>query len=560
MPAPSQADVPVIAKPPRRRTGIGTEQCVVLLLLLCLATGAFGSDARIANADDAATWHRQTLDGHYRVELRPADEPLSLTSPGKWRIELKDQSNRSVDAQQLVIMGGMPEHGHGLPTSPRVTRRLGAGSYEIDGVLFNMYGRWDVVVGVAGPAGPDKAEFRFVVEPVSSSGPAAGRWTAQELALMRSLAMPDERPRKNDASNEFLQNVEAIELGRDLFFDPGLSAGKDISCASCHDPTLHFTDGKPRSFGSHELQRNSPTLLGASHADWFYWDGRRDSLWAQALTPIETPGEMDSNRTSAVRYVMSSSAHGVRFARLVGTLPPADDLPDAAGPYAGSAEKAAWSRLNEPQRRVINRAFAAIGKIIAAYVATLEPEPSRFDRYVASVDARADDDTIMSDSERRGLRLFLDPQKTQCIRCHNGPYLTNFSFSNIGTGNSLDGSLPDFGRMIGLRAALVDEFNCIGRYSGVAPDKCRHHQFVAQGHADNGAFKVPTLRNVAETGPYMHDGRFADLRSVLEYYREPPPQETTNHELPPLDLTDNELRDLAAFLEALTSERPQVPP
>jgi cytochrome c peroxidase len=108
---------------------------------------------------------------------------------------------------------------------------------------------------------------------------------------------------------------------------------------------------------------------------------------------------------------------------------------------------------------------------------------------------------------------------------------------------------------MGLRSALIDEFNCVGPYSDGGPGDCGHHQFAVQGHADNGAFKVPTLRDVGRTAPYMHDGRFEGLAEVLEFYREPPPRDITNHELPALDLTDQELRDLASFLESLDSTK-----
>jgi len=502
----------------------------------------------------AAPLEQQSESDLYTIVIEPRAGDIPIAERHAWTIEIRDGKGAPVEPTQLAFYGGMPGHGHGLPSAPRVTQRLEPGVYLVEGVVFNMYGEWDLVVGVVGPAGPDKAQFRLSLAPAAVDEEPAEDWSSRERAMMRSLTLPKQRKTPEDTSNRLLGRPQAISLGQALFFDSGLSLNGDLSCASCHDPRLHFTDGKKKSVGSRELKRNSPTLLGAAHGDWFYWDGRRDSVWSQALSPIETPGEMDNNRMRVVRYVLGSKAYRERFEELAGgTLPDLEQLPVSAGPYGSADDKVKWSRLTESQRRQVNAAFATVGKIIASYVATLEPGRSRFDAYVESLDDDSGPGDLFSEGEERGLRLFLSPEKTQCLRCHNGPYLTNFGFNNIGTGIPSAGQLPDFGRLVGLRAALVDEFNCLGPYSDADAEECEHHRFAAQNHADNGAFKVPTLRNVAGTGPYMHDGRFETLIEVLEFYRDPPAKEVSNHELPPLNLTDDELRDLAAFLGTLTS-------
>ena len=502
----------------------------------------------------AAALAKQTDAGLYRVVIGPRSGDIPIAERHAWTIEIRDGDGAPIEPTQLAFYGGMPGHGHGLPSAPRVTQRLEPGVYLVEGVVFNMYGEWELVVGVVGPAGPDKALFELSLAPTVVDEEPDEKWSPREVAMMRSLTLPEQRKAPEDPSNRLLGRPKAISLGQALFFDPGLSLNGDLSCASCHDPRLHFTDGKKKSFGSRELKRNSPTLLGSAHGDWFYWDGRRDSVWSQALSPIETPGEMDNNRTRVVRYVLTSEAYRDRFVELAGgAVPDLEQLPDSAGPYGSAEDKVRWNRLTESQRRQVNGAFATVGKIIASYVSTLEPERSRFDAYVASLADESESDTLLSEQEERGLRLFLSPEKTQCLRCHNGAYFTNFGFNNIGTGLPAEGQLPDFGRLVGLRAALVDEFNCLGPYSDADGEECEHHRFAAQNHADNGAFKVPTLRNVAETGPYMHDGRFDTLIEVLQFYRDPPTKEMSNHELPPLDLSDSELQDLAAFLRTLTS-------
>jgi cytochrome c peroxidase len=140
------------------------------------------------------------------------------------------------------------------------------------------------------------------------------------------------------------------------------------------------------------------------------------------------------------------------------------------------------------------------------------------------------------------------------MRCHNGPYFSSFGFHNIGSGVNPESGSRDFGRLFGLKSARVDEFNCIGRYSDLDADACRELIYATEGHADDGAFKVPGLRDVALTAPYFHDGRFETLKESLEFYRSPPDQLVSGNELLPLDLSDDELQDIAAFLGSLTGE------
>lgn len=515
------------------------------------------------------TWHWASLQaaglsleaeseaGKYRIILATEFEPVPVRKLHSWTITVRDESGNPFIPRQLAFYGGMPGHGHGLPSEPQVTQQLEEGTYLVEGVLFNMFGAWELVVGVYGPAGPDKAVFPLTLRPKSVASetlPAIG-WDANALALMQSLRLPQDTRAPLDPTNRFDGRPEAIALGEKLFFDPGLSGTGEISCASCHLPELKFTDGVPTSIGTLQMQRNSPTLLGVAHADWFYWDGRRDSLWAQALTPLETLGEMDTSRAAAVRYVREHPDYGAVFAGLSNASAAQTDaapLPENAGPYGTPSERAAWSRLSEPQHKRINRAFSDIGKIIAAYVATLQPRDGRFDRFVDALAAGKADvaDRLMSASEQAGLRLYLDAAKTQCLRCHNGPHFTNFGFHNIGTGMDEQGN-RDFGRLFGIRAAQVDEFNCLGAYSDGTQESCDKHRFGGAGHDADGAFKVPGLRNVALTGPYMHDGSLESLGEVLRFYREPPDVELTGHELPPLTLTDQELADLEAFLHTL---------
>ncbi len=197
--------------------------------------------------------------------------------------------------------------------------------------------------------------------------------------------------------------------------------------------------------------------------------------------------------------------------------------------------------------------YANIGKAIAAYERTLRYRPSRFDAYLDALAAGASDSDILTEAEKAGARLFMDANKTQCLQCHNGPTFSNGGFHNIGTGN-FSGEVLDFGRVFGLRAVLMDEFNCLGRYSDARPEQCTELRFLKQdAHVPlEGAYKTPSLRNVVNTAPYFHDGSKADLRAVMEHYNKPPDKRIAGaHELREIGLNDRELSELISFMESL---------
>ena len=384
-------------------------------------------------------------------------------------------------------------------------------------------------------------------------------WSARELRILSSLALNSETSAPTNPSNRFADNPEAAAFGKQLFFETRLSGTGDISCATCHDPNRRFTDGKMRSEGSKGVMRNSPTIVGAAFNAWFYWDGRRDSLWSQALVPFEAAEEMGGSRLAVLNLVASEPAYRQQYESLFGDLPPglvAGAVPRTGGPFSAGRDRDAWYSIPVSQQRELNQAYANVGKAIAAYERTLAPAPGRFDRYVETViGGRAlSDKDRPSPSELAGIKLFIDDDRTQCLRCHNGPNFSNGGFHNIGSG-TFRGSGLDFGREIGLRAVLMDEFNCLGPYSDARPDQCAELRFLNRdSHVPLvGAFKVPSLRGLTETAPYFHDGRFSTISGVLEHYNSPPSQEAVGpHELTPMNLTEAELRSLEAFLRMLS--------
>ncbi len=280
-------------------------------------------------------------------------------------------------------------------------------------------------------------------------------------------------------------------LGEKLFFDPILSRDSTISCASCHKPEFAFADNSPTSKGvlGRKGDRNTPSCMNMTDRNFYFWDGRAETLEQQALGPIENPVEMDLPLTIAVRKLMKNAFYYQSFINVYG---------------------------KKPSKELIAQA-------LADYQRTLETSDTPFDRYLQGVDTNA-----ISASAKRGLELFNG--KANCFDCHFGPDFTgNDQFRNLGLYNGKD-------------------LNDKGRYN------------VTKKESDLGRFKVPGLRNIAMTAPYMHNGMHKTLREVIEYYNEP--DKFVNNSInrdtllnKPLGLTEQEKQDLENFLLTLTDDR-----
>ncbi|MEZ4702849.1 MAG: parallel beta-helix domain-containing protein [Rhodothermales bacterium] len=304
--------------------------------------------------------------------------------------------------------------------------------------------------------------------------------------------------------------AERVELGRLLFFDPVLSGGNDISCATCHHPDLGFSDNRLTSMGvggrhlgrgrtgGASLRRNAPTLWNAAFNHRQFWDGRAADLEAQAAGPIQDPSEMAQDPDELVREL--------------------ERIPAYVRAFREAFEDAGDAPIS----------FERVTYAIAAFERTLTSRNARYDRYAAG------DRSALSPSERRGLDLFRS-LKTRCFECHNLPTFANPDFKIIGVP---DGDLePDLGRA------------------------------EVEGQGYERAFKVPTLRNVALTAPYMHNGVFETLGEVLDFYGggggrglgDTIPNQ--DDKIRPFTLTVREKDDLINFLHALTDEsaRPAIP-
>jgi cytochrome c peroxidase len=281
------------------------------------------------------------------------------------------------------------------------------------------------------------------------------------------------------------------ELGEMLFFEKALSRDSSISCASCHKPELAFADNTPVSLGvlGRSGSRNTPSAMNQGDRNFYFWDGRAETLEEQALGPMENHVEMDFPLSLTVRRLQKSARYRDAFRNVYGKAP--------------------------------NKELMA--KAIAAYERTLETSESRFDRYVKGTDTLS-----FTDAEKRGLALFNG--KGKCFDCHFGVDFTG-----------------------------SDQFRNIGLYDGQKlNDEGRY--IVTKNPRDLGRFKVPGLRNIAQTAPYMHNGMFKTLAEVIDYYDDPDkvvsaPINRDSLLAKPLGLTKEEKSDLEKFLLSLSDDR-----
>jgi cytochrome c peroxidase len=388
----------------------------------------------------------------------------------------------------------------------------------------------------------------LLVTMVSAAAPHGDGWSAKQIAELSSLSLRNLGGVPVDPTNRVADDARAAELGERLFFDTRLSANGRVSCGTCHDPNREFQDGIPLGKGVGETTRRTMPVAATAHSPFLFWDGRKDSQWAQALGPLESAVEHGGTRAQYAHVI--AEHYREDYERIFGALPELAGIPRVAGPVDDPAARAAWAGLGDMQRDVITGVYVNIGKAIAAYERRIQYGPSRFDRYVDALQAtgRAPEGVLTRD-EVAGLRLFLG--KASCMNCHNGPLLTNNEFHNTGV-PARPGLPPDTGRLAGADGVLRDEFNCRSRWSD-APSKCAELEFLVTGdHVLERGFKVPSLRNVADRAPYMHAGQIGTLAGVIEHYNRAPKAPSGHSELEPLRLRAQERRQIEAFLRSLS--------
>lgn len=367
------------------------------------------------------------------------------------------------------------------------------------------------------------------------------------ISLSPQTGTEDETGRKQTAQQR---------LGKALFFDPRLSRNGRLTCASCHNPEKNWTDGRPKSVGLDTGSRNTPSLWNVRDNRWFFWDGRTDSRWSQALIPIESPVEMGGSRLSVYHLINNDAKYAQLYSEAFGMSPRCmhdADFPAIGCPCDHDPElKRYWNALDSAEKSFVDDVFVNAGKAIAAFEALIISDASRFDQYARGLRTKNDSlKAALSKSEEMGLKLFI---QARCIICHNGPNFTDREFHDIRLPQL--SSPPDSGRMAGISKLLSDPFNGLSNRND--PDFDNPVRFVRQIPRNLGEFKTPSLRNVTRTAPYMHDGRFATLEEVLAHYN------TLEHAadtlpgsesvIKPLFLSREELQDLMHFLSTLEDD------
>ncbi|BAV06280.1 cytochrome c peroxidase [Filimonas lacunae] len=286
------------------------------------------------------------------------------------------------------------------------------------------------------------------------------------------------------------------ELGKLLFFDGRLSVSNQIACASCHVPELNWTDGRAQAVGHNRTlnKRNTPTIENVWAQNQLFWDGRAHTLEEQITGPITSHTEMNQDMTLLPGKLQTVKGYVSLF-------------------------KTAYGDTAITSERIVHA--------LAVFQRTVTSTRSRFDRFLAG------SSEALSDQELRGLHLYRT--KANCMNCHYGPLFTDNDFHNIGL------------------SYMNRPFEDLGRYN------------ITQNTADLGKFKTPSLRNVMRTRPWMHHGLFDDMEGLIAFYNNANPQgvrkdsvrnlpvPVPDAHLHKLQLSKTEMKDIAAFMEAITA-------
>lgn len=335
---------------------------------------------------------------------------------------------------------------------------------------------------------------------------------------------------RRDPTNRVSGQPAAIALGEALFFDPRLSGSGTMACDWCHVPAQDWTDGFARGVGRRAVDRNTQALWNVGFQRWFGWDGAHDSLWSQSLRPLLDRREMDTTAAQLAGRIRADRALACRYERVFGQPPAAMD--DEA-------------------------LLVDTGKALASFQETLVSGRTAFDDFR---DALAQGDGAgmarYPAPARRGLKIFVG--SGNCAVCHVGPLFSNGEFADVGMPFFLARGGVDPGRHGGITSLRASRYNLLGPYNDDRSDASRlRTRHVEQQHRNFGEFRVPPLRNVARTAPYMHNGALASLHDVVRHYSEISVDRLhADGEaiLRPLRLGPAESDDLVAFLQTLSDD------
>lgn len=333
-----------------------------------------------------------------------------------------------------------------------------------------------------------------------------------------------------DPGNELSGAPWAEEIGKQLFSDASLSSNGEVSCATCHQESLGFTDGLTVAQGIGKHVRNTQGLLNSGLQSWFGWDGGTDSLWAASLRPLLSDIEMGG---SVADLASKLQAHPTFLETLSAHLP---SLP-------------AQNEFDDESLVVL------AAKSIGAYLRTLSSTDTAFDAYRNALEQG--DQMALTNypvSAKRGLEIFFGD--ANCWVCHFGPNFSNGEFHDIGMPFFTGVGQVDPGRYTGIDRVTSDRYNLQGPFNKIKREAdIRKTRSVKQFQSHFGQWRTPSLRNLTLTAPYMHDGSLATLREVVNFYADI--DVTRLHAkgesiLKPLDLDESSREDLVMFLESLS--------
>jgi cytochrome c peroxidase len=313
---------------------------------------------------------------------------------------------------------------------------------------------------------------------------------AGELEILNGLwGLPSKPPA--DPTNRLHGNAQAVALGKKLFMDAGLSSCGTVSCASCHkEDGLAFPEARAIGCGGQLTGRNAPGILNVASTQWLMWDGRADRTWNQPLLPLLNPAEMASS--PAVLRARLAERYDGDYQGLFGKSPAAETVDE--------------------------QLLANFGKVVGSYLSTLVRVQAPFDTDVRRFLEAEEAGTQESDPAYPRLKVFV--RTGRCVGCHQGPTLSDNRFHVVGVE---DASAGNVGAKAGVAALLASVFRGDGLYSDdreFVRGRLETLRREVEDKPENfeGAFRTPSLRNVALTAPFMHTGALATLEEVVEHY------------------------------------------
>jgi cytochrome c peroxidase len=330
-----------------------------------------------------------------------------------------------------------------------------------------------------------------------------------------------------DPSNRVSGNPDAIAFGRRLFFEPRFSPNGYVGCVACHQPDRSFTDNLPRARGLAPVERNAVALQNLRLHRWYGWGGTSDSLWMASLRPILDPREIGGSAEKVAFVIETGDGVACRY-------------------------KAAFGE--EPSVHNTETVLVNVAKALAAYQETLVTGRTHFDDYRDALTRGEAPPASYPADAQRGLKIFFG--RGNCFACHNGPNFTDDAFRGTAVPAFVGQAMPDTGRIEGLQTVRSSRFNLLGRYNDdpakAGASSVRDAKFEPHDHA---RWRTPSLRNVAATAPYLHNGTAASLYDVVRRYakaRGQRPYVDDERRIRRVELSPRDVDDLVAFLATLT--------